>query len=521
MVMSGAGFAVLLALSSVSAATLALLAAARFGQGNARTRYAADRAGSGDGVVFLFDGTGLVDATRAGERLIAAAPSGNSDWTRLLSLLTPEFPGLAGRLDDLSAEGVQIFASADAATRLTAEWHDGLRRLTLVDEDVTPPPAEIDAHNLAAIERELEILRANTDFAPTLVWRQDREGKVTWFNRRYLDELRRLRGPEATDRWPVAAMFDAREVAGSVDNCAPLRASLETADEQSWFDVHVHDTGEDLVCSAVNVDRLVGAERQLRAFMQTLTRTFADLDAGLAIFDRARRLVMFNPALSDLTGLPPGFLAAHPTLFGILDRMRDLGRVPEPRSFTEWRRRMTELESDATQGPFAETWTLPTGETLRVSGRPHPDGAIAFIFEDISAEITSTRRFRSEIEAGQAVLDTMEDAVAVFSPAGMLTMSNAAYAGLWGDDPMARLEQTTLRDVLSVWTERTAPTPAWTEAADYLGSSARRASWSMSAMLLDGRPLTAHFVPLPGGSTMTRFQSPAACTDEIVFRRRA
>lgn len=521
MVLSGAGLAALLAFSSAAAATLALAAAVRTGPRSQRARRIAHRAGRGDGVVFLFDGADLVDATRAGERLIAAAPSGGSDWSRLLSLLDPEFPDLARRVDDLAAEGVQVFTSLDAATRLTAEWRDGLRRLTLVDEDVTPPPAEIDAHNLAAIERELGVLRANTDLAPALVWRQRREGEVTWFNRRYLDELRRVHGPEAAHRWPVAALFETALTANAGSATTPTRASLQTSEGEHWFEIHVRDTGDELVCSALAIDRLVGAERQLRAFMQTLTKTFADLDAGLAIFDRSRRLVMFNPALADLSGLPPGFLAAHPTLFGVLDRMRDLGRVPEPRNYTEWRRRMTELVSDAADGYISETWALPGGETLRVTGRPHPDGAVAFIFEDISAEITLTRRFRAELEAGRAVFDTLEEAVAVISPAGVLTMSNAAYGHLWGSDPMAGLDQATLSEVLPLWSHRCAPSKVWTEAAAYLRRGPGREPWTAEAMLLDGRALECRFVPLPGGSTKVAFHVAARVSDDIGFRRRA
>jgi PAS domain-containing protein len=345
---------------------------------------------------------------------------------------------------------------------------------------------------------------------------------VTWFNRRYLDEVRRLRGPDATDRWPVAPMFDTEAVAQAAGGKIPLRAALGEAGEERWFDVHVHDADGEIVCSAVSVDRVVGAERQLRAFMQTLTRTFADLDAGLAIFDRARRLVMFNPALSDLTGLSPGFLTAHPTLFGVLDRMRDLGRVPEPRNYGEWRRQMADLETDAAEGRFSETWALSTGETLRVTGRPHPGGAIAFIFEDISAEISLTRRFRSELGAGQAVLDTLDDAVAVFSPAGILTMANSAYAALWGDDAMSAVKQAALRDVLPIWVKCTAPTPVWTEAAAFLANPAGRTAWSSDVILLDGRPMTCRFIPLQGGSSMASFRSSEIGTAAALsFRRRA
>lgn len=521
MVISGAALAVYVGFSSAVSACLALAAATVLGERSRQARSAATSTESGDSVVFLFDGTDLVDATRAGERLLAAAPSEGSDWTRLQSLLATEFPEIAERIDNLAVEGRQTLHSSDLSTRLTAEWQNGLRRLTLVDDDIAPPAADIDVHNLAAMEREIEILRANTDFSPALVWRQNAEGEITWFNRRYLEELRRLQGPAAADHWPVKPLFDTGMAAEAEKSRSRLRASVAAGENESWFDVFVRTAGDELVCTALPIDQLVKSERQLRSFRQTLTKTFADLDEGLAIFDRSRRLVMFNPALADLTGLSPGFLSAHPTLFGVLDRMRNNGRVPEPRNYSEWRRRMAELESDAAEGNFRETWALPTGETLRVTGRPHPDGAVAFIFEDISAEISMTRRFRSELEIGQALLDTLDDAAAVFSSSGSLAMSNAAYVALWGTDPMESLAKASISEVLPVWEGQTAPSHLWTEAAAFLASTSGRSPLSGDAMLLDGRAITCRFDPLAGGAALVRFEVKTGQATNVGFRRHA
>ena len=61
-------------------------------------------------------------------------------------------------------------------------------------------------------------------------------------------------------------------------------------------------------------DRLVKAETSLQEFVTTLTKTFAALPIGLVIFDRARELALFNPALMDLTLLPASFLISKPSL---------------------------------------------------------------------------------------------------------------------------------------------------------------------------------------------------------------
>jgi hypothetical protein len=42
---------------------------------------------------------------------------------------------------------------------------------------------------------------------------------------------------------------------------------------------------------------------------------------------------------------------------------------------------------------------------LRVTGRPHPNGAIAFLFEDISQEVSLTRRFRTDLDLDRGILD--------------------------------------------------------------------------------------------------------------------
>lgn len=521
--LTGASLAALLLFSSVAATALVLFAAAWFGPDSRRTqRMAHASEAAPESIAFLFDRTALVDATRPAERLISAAPMEGSDWGRLLALLSPEFPDFAKRIEALPGDGVQTYESKDASTRLTAEWRDGLCRVTLIDQDVDLPSASVDAQSYSAMERELETLKANTDITPFPVWRQDKEGRVTWVNRAYVDILRKVHGPEGAQRWPTPALFDVLTVAESEGFAEPLRIALDAQQNgELWFDVHAVSSGDELLCTAVNVDQVVDSKRQLQAFTQTLTKTFADLAVGLAIFDRSRRLQLFNPALADLTELPFGFLVANPTLHRFLDKMRDMGRVPEPRNYTAWRTRIADLELSASDGHFCETWTLSNGQTLRVTGRPHPDGALAFIFEDISAEISLTRRFRAELEAGRSVFDHFDEAIAVFSPSGVLTMANSAYAGLWGHSPMSSVEQAVIGDVSDFWAENTLPSAVWDRATAFIHAIGDRDPWTSDVNLRDGRAVTCRFVPLNGGSTLVGFTPHVASSGDVRFRRRA
>jgi PAS domain-containing protein len=243
-------------------------------------------------------------------------------------------------------------------------------------------------------------------------------GAILWANAAYLALAADLH-PDADDEtWPPPRLFDPTLVPPATREGGAARVPTGPAGgaPRHWFDVHARLDGDRRLYAASNADDAVRAETRLREFSRTLTKTFAQLTIGLAVFDPSRRLVLFNPALVDMTGLPAEALAARPTLVGFLDRLRERRIIPEPKDYASWRRKMAELEAAATEGDYAETWSLPGGQTYRVTGQPHPDGAVIFLFEDITAEISLTRRFRAELEMGQAVIDSLEDAVAVFTP---------------------------------------------------------------------------------------------------------
>ena len=139
------------------------------------------------------------------------------------------------------------------------------------------------------------------------------------------------------------------------------RVKLQMPSGAEWFDLIRTPIADETLCYAQAADKAVQAETALREFMQTLTKTFADLPIGLAIFDRARCLQMFNPALTDLTTLAPELLIARPTLNAFLDAMRAKAMIPEPRDYRTWRKQLARLEEEASMGIFEETWSLPGG----------------------------------------------------------------------------------------------------------------------------------------------------------------
>jgi len=221
--------------------------------------------------------------------------------------------------------------------------------------------------------------------------------------------------------------------------------------------------------------------------------------------------------------LPADFLACRPQLSEFLDRLRENRMMPEPRDYKEWRKRLTELEDAAENGSYSEMWSLPGNLTYRVTGRPHPDGAIAFLFEDISAEISLTRQFKRELEISQALLDNMEDATVHFSRCGALIQANRAYADLWNQEGTKYDEQriTEEIDVIAAcrsWIESTEPTPVWGDFRDFVLDTGERSRWEASVRMKDGNELLCRFFPMSGGGSQAIFRlSHEAITNQARF----
>ena len=457
-------------------------------------------------IVFLLDGDDLIDATRTGQEMIDRV-EGDTDWQRLDALLRPRFsdlPPSSSAPKDTSALNIQASDTGDPAS-LTVEWRDGVTRFELHDKHQEDHNAS-DRHNHVLLQKELDVLRQAMDGAPCPIWQTDPEGDIGWHNFAY---RRLLSGSSNADQNRI---FDINPKNQISDGKMRTSLSIDGSTKTAWYDVFVSQFAETTTCYAINVDAVVYAESAQRNFVQTLAKTFAELSIGLAIFDRNRQLALFNPALIDLTALPAEFLSARPDLLSFFDRLRDNRMMPEPKNYATWREQIADVVAAAANGRYVETWTLPSGPTYKVSGRPHPDGAVAFLLEDISAEVSLTRRFRSELELGQSLLDAMDDAIVVFSSTGLLTASNATYRNLWGIDPESSFVDMTVLDAIRHFQSRCRATPIFGELRDFVLDCTERAEWEGNIRTKTGVGLICRVHPVTGGATLVRFQKsiPAA-----------
>jgi PAS domain-containing protein len=458
------------------------------------------------GTLFLFDGESMVDCTPGGRVVLAASPAEGTPWVKLMAYLSGMFPQIDEHLARLKDDGAITLAAEDSSglpVLLMAEHRGGLSRITLVDADSGGGQSGHDPLIHRSMTEELMFLRSMLSHAPFLAWRERNDGDVIWANTAYLLRAGDLlpAGQELT--WPLPRLFDKT---ATQQGLSGQRQKLRLADGSvAWFDLVSMPEGDGRRVYALLADSAVQAETALRDFMQTLAKTFAHLPIGLAVFDNRRQLQLFNPALLDLTGLPPDFLSMRPSLLSVLDALRESNMVPEPKDYRRWRRQIMDLERAAASGVYQETWNLPGGQIYKVVGRPHTNGALALMIEDISTEITRTRRYRADLELGQSVIDSLPEAVAVFSETGHLVMTNASYGRLWSHDPAENVGGGGIASVSRHWKCQTAPSTLWTEAEDYVSTIGDREPWTAEARMLDGRLIGCRFTPLAGGATLVGF----------------
>ena len=451
------------------------------------------------GLHFLFCDLDLEHATEQA-RSVLSTEHAQTDWHALRAALLSRFPGLpdADALRQLTTLTLRAAAADDPAI-LHIDREQEMTRVVIDDDFLTDASA---VHELKSLEAELVTLRLAAVDAPYPIWLSDAEGDIQWHNTAFSTLSEIARPSQGCMDQPLFP-FDPKNVDDHRSVRVPIK--VEQSGTTEWYNMTAKRVGDNVIYHAVDINAVIQAEVAQRNFVQTLAKTFAHLSIGLAIFDRNGQLALFNPALVDLTSLPVEFLSGRPDLLSFFDRLRDNRVMPEPKNYSSWRQEISDMIAAATHASYQETWSLDSGHTYSVSGRPHPDGAVAFLIEDITAEISLTRNFRAELELGQSLMDTFEDALAVFSPAGVLTFCNAAYRRMWKMDPDNSFADVTIADSVKEWQNQSTPDPVWNDMRNFVMKTGERAQWTTEVKHLAQGALLVRLAPITSGATVVRF----------------
>jgi len=449
---------------------------------------------------FELDGTRVLSVNDAAQRLLTKSQT-LANQSRILSLLSDRYEFSDHEELIPTQDGTYEYQARSTSDHSVLSVNRDGTRLVLEIKPTTTRRPQTQATTEPDVQ-ELNLLRDALNAVPIPVWKLDESGGVSWRNRAFSELLTKLRSglPRADN--PLLSLCDPPLARGAVRR---LRVPLSSHEKYAWFDIQRSASASGDFYTAQNANAVVRAEAAQRNFVQTLSKTFAHLPTGLAIFDANRQLMLFNPALIELTGLGAEFLSSRPNLLSFFDELRDKRLMPEPKNYGSWRQQIADLVAAASDGRYCETWTLDAGRTYRVNGRPHPDGAIAFLLEDISSEVSLTRQFRAKLELNQSVLDQLDSAISVFNPDGTLALYNCAYQRLWGSDPDSSFAEVTILDCVDSWEDKCEISSIWPDVHNFVLNFGDRKAWTSTLKLVTGESIEIRMVPLASGAAMIQF----------------
>ncbi|MEL6197889.1 MAG: PAS domain-containing protein, partial [Pseudomonadota bacterium] len=298
------------------------------------------------GIVFRTEGDAILDLSSAAADRCGAAIGGSLSGV-LSNVLRDGRDEALAALDQLIRRGrpVRMLVSDAGGLpwELTGMPRGGELIVALTDASLVVTELRKSEARIAARERALDAgwherrtLSALLDVGSAIAWQRGPDGGLLW-----------AAGHVATREGTVTAqqttaLVRARPTESTPDETGIIRSRLEIlpagAIEPLPLQV-LEAVGEDGVTSGIATDASIAAqaERTLGRFVQTMTETFAHLTAGLAIFDRNQKLVLFNPAFAQLLQLDPAWLANRPSLRDTIDALRSNQRIPEAGDFHAWR----------------------------------------------------------------------------------------------------------------------------------------------------------------------------------------
>ena len=340
------------------------------------------------------------------------------------------------------------------------------------------------------------------DTAPMPVWMRDDEGHLLWANQAWLDATgsSSIKVADAAGTL-LAPTEDMKLLREDEKGGRLLRASTVIHGKKRILDIHeIHgDPGH--VFWAVDITENENLRRELSSHIAAHTGTLDKLFTAIAIFDPGQRLVFCNRAYADLWGLDATWLDSRPNEDGILNRLRDMGRLPVEADFRKWKQDHLSIYT-ALEGREAK-WHLPDGRTLRVVAEPHPQGGVIYIFEDITEKLRLEGRYRELLDVQKETLDNLHEGVALFGTNGRLRLYNPAYAEFWGLD-RTLLDGAPHIDALIARIRPLVEDDAWWDSLKYCitGMSDARKILKGRIRRSDEKVFDYVIVPLPDGNTL-------------------
>ena len=258
------------------------------------------------------------------------------------------------------------------------------------------------------------------------------------------------------------------------------------------------------VGAAIDVAALETAQGELVRHVAAYERTLDRVATGVAIFGPDQRLTFFNEAYRKLWLLDPDWLATKPSDSEVLDRLRELSRLPEVGNYRDWKAKM--LAGYKTGTEYEDWWHLLDGRTIHVVSAQRPDGGLTYLYDDATERFALESRYNAMIDAQRETLDSLKEGVAVFATDGRLKIFNSAFAQIWRLSRSTLGEGPHIDEIIGACSALYDDLPTWARISRAVtGISDRRQQVAGQMTRPDQSVIDFAVSPLPDGATLITF----------------
>jgi len=289
-----------------------------------------------------------------------------------------------------------------------------------------------------AARAAFDALSALIEAAPVPMWHRAPDMKLTLVNSAYVVAVDAENGEQV--------VADGIELVETINGFSPLDAAARAKEKGGPFERVVATTvggerrmtqvvdvplGKSGVAGyAIDIQELEDARREQQRFGESQRDMLDQISAGVAQFGSDKSLKFCNLPFQRIFSMRQQWIAEQPEFPRVLDRMREMNRIPEVRDFPEWREERTGWFQSTRA--IEENWLLADGTHLRVLANPTPDGGLLVIFEDRTEQVQLASARDTLLRVRTATFDNLFESLAVFAADGKLNIWNHQFANNWG-----------------------------------------------------------------------------------------
>lgn len=281
------------------------------------------------------------------------------------------------------------------------------------------------------------------DNLKTPVYLKNEHQKITAVNKKYAELTGMTRQQyitQAHEETPLEKL-SATLTDAAIETNQPQKESLSmvVGGNVRYFDItevpfHNADKldGIGTVGQMIDITELNEIKRQFKIYQDTHLSVLSALGTAITIFDIQSKLVFYNKSFLEMWHLKTEDIEGQISYGSFLDLLRNKRLLPDVSDFKAYKADEEKLFETLIE-PKENLLYLPDGRTIRRLVVQHPNGLI-FAYEDVSDRLKAERTIRELIAVQSDILDTLNEAVLVFSTSGELKYYNQSYIKLFQSD---------------------------------------------------------------------------------------